>query len=205
MKMKKGLLMVVFLLAISSVMAAMSFSSAKVTSGMSFTVKNTDQSLLALVPNTNHKASAVSTSTGELVINLDKGYNNGNFGVQNNSEYNWSKIFTVKNNSEEEIEVTVKATRKSGYGTNGASEIAELDSFGKPGQGNPGQGNPNPGQGHISNPLLTITNANTSNVLTFKLKSNVSQDIDLKLLTKSTGLSLKDFDLTVDAKRTDGK
>ena len=70
MKMKKGLLMVVLLLALSSIMAAMSYTSATVTSAMSGTVKSTDTSLLALKAG-SHKAATIDN--GVLKIDFNKG------------------------------------------------------------------------------------------------------------------------------------
>ena len=52
MKMKKGLLMVVLLLALSSIMAAMSYNKATVTSASELKVVNTNQALLSLDANT---------------------------------------------------------------------------------------------------------------------------------------------------------
>lgn len=115
MKMKKGLLMVVLLLALSSVMAAMSFSSAAVTSDMSFNISNTDESLLALTASNEHNASFYnSAGARKLVIDLDKGYDNKDFGIQNNSKYSWDGLFGVKNNSEHKIKVSIKTDPNAG-------------------------------------------------------------------------------------------
>jgi len=196
MKMKKGLFSVVFLLAISSVMAAMSFSSAAVTSDMDVTVKNSDEALLALVASTDHSAAGYN-GAGELSINLDKG-NRSNFGVQNNSKYNWDKLFAVKNNSEAEIKVTVKAVKKLGNGVHEVSEVAELAEL--EGLAGPGHGGGNSGK-----QLLTLTNGGSSNTLSFTLKSGIKQDIDFTLLTKGLAKSANNYTITVDAVRTDGK
>ncbi|WP_391207620.1 hypothetical protein [Psychrobacillus sp. L4] len=109
MKMKKGLLSVVFLLATSSAMAAMSFSSAAVTADATYSVKNTDESLLALIGNPYHSATENLNVHGELVLNLDKGFNKKAFGVQEESVYSWNNIFYIKNNSENTIKATVYA------------------------------------------------------------------------------------------------
>ena len=89
--------MVVLLLALSSIMAAMSYTSATVTSHMSGSVTSTDDSLLALVPG---KHNAATIDKGILRIDFDQGYNNNRFGLQKQSEYTWDKLFSIKNNSE---------------------------------------------------------------------------------------------------------
>ncbi|MFS0689421.1 hypothetical protein AB1K89_09270 [Sporosarcina sp. 179-K 8C2 HS] len=108
MKMKKGLLMVVFLLAMSSIMAAMSYSSAKVTSAMTGSVTNTHESLLALsLPEPGHAASKLED--GVLKIDFSHGTK---FGMQKNSEYTWNNLFLVKNNSENNVTVTINTEEK---------------------------------------------------------------------------------------------
>jgi len=109
MKMKKSLLSVVFLLATSSAMAAMSYSSASVTSDMSVSMVGTDQALLALKESTTHNASFYnSVSANRLELNLNKGLDNVEYGVQANSVYKWDDLFEVKNNSEHDVNVTIK-------------------------------------------------------------------------------------------------
>lgn len=109
--MKKRLMLVVSLLAIASLMAAMAFTSASVTSDASFSVVNTDSALLALTPSDFHDAAYLGgthpSNAQKLVINWDKGYNGQEFGVQPNSEYIWDDLFEVKNNSEHPIDVKV--------------------------------------------------------------------------------------------------
>ena len=123
MKMKKSLLSVVFLLATSSAMAAMSFSTASVTSGMSFSIENTNEALLALEESTEHNASYYNTAgAGKLMIDLDKGYDNGEFGIQNNSDYTWDSLFTVKNNSEHTINVSIKTDPQVDGGSGGLTQ-----------------------------------------------------------------------------------
>lgn len=102
--MKKSLMLVVSLLAVASLMAAMAFTSASVTSEASFTVKNTDEALLALIPG-DHQAAYLKD--GSLVIDWDKGHNNVDYGIQPNSSYEWDELFVVKNNSEHKIDVEV--------------------------------------------------------------------------------------------------
>ncbi len=107
--MKKSLLMVVLLLAMSSLMAAMSYSSATVTSAMTGTVKSTDTSLLALNVG-KHKAATIDG--GVLKIDFNKGNVTGQpvntYGLQKQSEYIWNELFSVKNNSENIVYAIIK-------------------------------------------------------------------------------------------------
>ena len=201
MKMKKGLLSVAFLLATSSAMAAMSFSSADVKSDMSVSVKNTNDALLALVANADHAAPGYN-GHGELVVDLNKGHQ-GSYGVQNDSVYKWNKLFTVKNNSEKDIEVTVQAVKgkKSMSLSEDVAVASETDASAQflPGWP-PGSGSNNSAE------TLTIKNASSSNTVTFKLAPGASKDINLTVETKDVRSgSFNDFDLNVSAKRTDGK
>ena len=85
MKMKKGLLMVVFLLAISSIMAAMSYNKATVTSASELKVVNTNKALLSLEANTpwswqstvGAKDKTAVVKDGELFFQFGKGINGG--------------------------------------------------------------------------------------------------------------------------------
>ncbi|WP_164667896.1 hypothetical protein [Virgibacillus doumboii] len=113
MKMKKGLLLVVLLLALSSVMAAMSYTKASVSNDMSFNIENTNSSLLALKESKQHNASFYNTAGADkLKIDLDKGFGDSDFGIQNNSTYSWDKLFTVKNNSEHAVNVSIETNPK---------------------------------------------------------------------------------------------
>ncbi|MGN7385456.1 DUF1102 domain-containing protein [Sporosarcina sp. SAFN-015] len=103
--MKKSVLMIVLLLAISSLMAAMSYSSATVTSAMTGSVVSTDEALLALNVG---KHNATTIEDGVLKIDFNKGNNNSSFGLQKNSEYIWNELFTIENNSENIVYATIK-------------------------------------------------------------------------------------------------
>lgn len=103
MKMKKGLMSVAALLSASSILAAMSFSSAEVKSDMNVSLTDSANALLALTPG-NHAAAGLA-SNGELEINLNKGFDNQEYGVQNGSIYEWDNLFSVKNNSEKAVTV----------------------------------------------------------------------------------------------------
>ena len=105
MRMKKSLMMVILLLTVSSLMAAMSYSSAKVTSAMTGSVVNTTDALLALNVG---KHNATSIEDNVLKIDFNKGNNNESFGLQKNSEYIWNELFVLENNSENVVYATVK-------------------------------------------------------------------------------------------------
>ncbi|MFZ3577025.1 DUF1102 domain-containing protein [Virgibacillus sp. DJP39] len=183
MKMKKGLLMVVLLLALSSVMAAMSFTTASVTSGMSFNVKNTNESLLALSASDEHNASFYNTAGADkLIIDLDKGYNGDDFGVQNNSDYTWDELFTVKNNSEHAINVSVSTNPKVG--------IAGINTYLK--------------STEDSWTRINGMYSSGDGEYTFVLEPNEERQIDLKLESmqgSNKHEGQRDFDLIVDASK----
>lgn len=107
MKMKKGLLLVVFLLAISSVMAAMSYSTAKVTSAMTGSITTSEESLLSLrLGKVDHNAAYMEE--GVLKLKFDKGREGIKYGSQRNSQYMWEDLFQIKNNSENIVNATIK-------------------------------------------------------------------------------------------------
>jgi hypothetical protein len=123
MKMKKSLLSVVFLLATSSAMAAMSYNQATVESASELKVVNTNEALLSLETNTpwswqntvGAKDKTAVVKNGELFIQLGKGIDGGSgaekfYGLQPNSEYQWNPLFTLRNKSAETIKVTISAT-----------------------------------------------------------------------------------------------
>ncbi|MEK4484677.1 hypothetical protein MHH81_03670 [Psychrobacillus sp. FSL H8-0484] len=121
--MKKGLLLVVFLLAISSVMAAMSYNKATVTSASELKVVNSNEALLTLEADTpwswenkiGSKDKTAVVKGGELFFQFGKGVDRDGstakfYGLQPNSEYQWNDLFTLRNKSAETIKVTIKAT-----------------------------------------------------------------------------------------------
>ncbi|WP_432357071.1 DUF1102 domain-containing protein [Sporosarcina sp. UB5] len=169
MKLKKGLFMVVFLLAISSVMAAMSFSSAAVNNDMSVSLVDTQEALLALAPSKVHYAAFTTRENAgkphNLTIDLDKGFgsndrnSNKAYGVQPNSVYTWDDLFEVKNNSEYDVNVSIKTNRVSDQG-NTVPHSASVDG-------------------------TNWANLLSSEGLTFTLKAGESKWIDMK--TDTTG------------------
>lgn len=116
--MKKSLLVVIVLLCMASLMAAMAYNSAKVTSAAELKIVNTNQAILALEPNghfnwgTNMagtKDKTVVVKDGELFFQIGKGVLDQFRGLQPNSEYVWKSLFTLRNLSNETINVTVRA------------------------------------------------------------------------------------------------
>ncbi|WP_409344246.1 hypothetical protein [Paenibacillus sp. MBLB4367] len=107
--MKKGLMMIVVLLAIGGLMAAMAYSSASVTNASTLNVKNTNEALVALIAadanSIGNKDRTASYENGKLTFNFGKGLGGQTFGLQRNSTYEWEKLFKVKNNSNETIVV----------------------------------------------------------------------------------------------------
>jgi hypothetical protein len=106
---KKSLLLVVALMAIASLLAVAAYTTATVNSDAEFTVVNTDEALLALIPSEVHNAAFLSggSNAQTLVIDWDKGFGNNDFGIQPNSTYIWDDLFTVRNNSENNVHVKI--------------------------------------------------------------------------------------------------
>lgn len=192
MKMKKGLLSVAALLATSSVMAAMSFSSAEIESDMNVSVKKSDAALLALIPNTAHKAAGLN-SDGELEIDLDKGKDGAQFGVQNDSVYTWDKLFTVQNNSENTVEVTVDI---DGDGVDKLSANSASANSQAQGKWDP-KPQPKP---PVSSETLEIEVGEETDDVTFTLAPGAQKDINLIVNTddQKTGYEF-DYDIIVSA------
>lgn len=112
MRMKKGLLVVVALLAIASIMAAIAYNSATITNRASLRVVNTTSAILSLhawngvkaLDNdyVGNKDMDIEIVNGDLVIDLS--------GVQRNSVYVWNRCIQVRNNSLEDIKFTIEST-----------------------------------------------------------------------------------------------
>ena len=165
MRKKKRLLFVTFLLALASLMAAMSFSYAKIDSSASFSVKSTNEALLALIPGDDYKDNIAKIVDGKLVINIDP-------GVQKESEYLWNNLFSVKNNTNKSINVTVKTN----------------DS-----QGNPSSTNQN---------TLTITDGQSSSHVSFTLNGGETKPVNLNIITKNLSVNSETkFTIIVEGKK----
>lgn len=118
---KKGLLLVVALLALSGLMAAMAFTNARVEGKMSLKVVNTNEALLALTLGNHMAAYLADTEPGikgtvasVLKINLNKGKGGAEYGLQRDSKYEGHDLFKVTNNSENKVSVTVSVDREKG-------------------------------------------------------------------------------------------
>ncbi|MDP5274383.1 hypothetical protein [Chengkuizengella axinellae] len=107
--MKKALLVVASLLAVSSVMAAMAFSSATVKNDANFSIVDTSGALLAIEAGEHQAAGYEERNDGAevLVIDFDKGKDGQEYGLQPNSEYTWIDLFKVTNNSENSVDLTI--------------------------------------------------------------------------------------------------
>jgi len=105
--MKKSLLVVIALLAIASLMAAMAYTSATVSSKASLVISTTEDSILAF----NVDPSRPGHEDGNAVIennNLVLKFNNDIHGMQQGSTYNWDQMFSITNNSNSAVRVTAK-------------------------------------------------------------------------------------------------
>lgn len=102
MRRRKGLLFVIALLALSGVMAAMSFSSVTVEAKAKVRVVDTTNGLLALIPG---DGGAAKVENGNLLVDLTGG--SGQYGLQPGSTYSWDNLFKVKNNSSHPVTVKV--------------------------------------------------------------------------------------------------
>jgi peroxiredoxin family protein len=106
---KKGLVLVIALLCMASLMAAMAYTSAEVKAGYTVRVVNTNEALLALIPNDKDAdGTAYVDGNGNLVLDFGRIGNEGNFsGLQPGSTYEWQELVTLKNNSQNKIQVNL--------------------------------------------------------------------------------------------------
>lgn len=136
MSLRRTLMLAGGTLAVAGLMAAYSYSTATVNNPVaSMTVTNTQTSLLALhavaSPANDGGFNAIVTrsdslpgSAGELIFNLDNCLSNHNgpgtgsqCGIQPNSTYTWDDLFTVTNNSNANVNVTISATNNTAQNT----------------------------------------------------------------------------------------
>jgi hypothetical protein len=116
---RKGLLLVIVMLAIASLMAAMAYNNATIQNHATLKIAPTDTTLLAVIPNPDANAvgnkdlTGVVNSKGVAEFTFGKGYGGTDFGLQPGSFYKWDKLFSVKNNSNETIEVMFKLPMES--------------------------------------------------------------------------------------------
>ncbi|WHZ02805.1 hypothetical protein QNH48_28450 [Neobacillus sp. YX16] len=184
MKMKKGLLLVVLLLAMSSVMAAMSYNKATVTNASELKIVNTDKALVTLQADApwswENKIGAKDKTTimkdGELFFQFGKGINGGTgaaefHGLQPNSEYQWNHVFTVRNKSAETVKVTVRAT----------GDLADYITFGV--SHNPRTGNDptwgTKGQALVFDNVTPEVNSGQTNIRNVAVKINIPSGVNV--------------------------
>lgn len=97
MKMKKkSLALVIMLLGMASFLVAMAYTSAEAKAGYTLSVTNTDEALLALIPNEDADGTA-EIKEGRLELSFG--------AIQPDSIYFWKDLVTVKNNSKGAVEV----------------------------------------------------------------------------------------------------
>lgn len=131
-------------LAIAGLMAAYSYTSATVANAASLSVVDTNAALLALIPGSPNGVGStpdldtpVVDAAGNLVFDFNHGLNGGDFGLQGNSSYTWMDMFTVQNNSNNAVTVTIAAANvpagvtlslqsgQFGYGSNNVNTNSE--------------------------------------------------------------------------------
>ena len=108
-----GMLLLVLVLATASLLAAAAYNSATVTNAASMRIVNTKEALLALMPaggSGNDDKTVEIDDKGRLVFKFEQGREGKPFGVQPNSVYVWENLFKVKNNTTENLNLTVKVT-----------------------------------------------------------------------------------------------
>ena len=104
--MKKSILLVVALLCMASIMAAMAYNSAYVQNPTTLKIASSDQALLAVIPGTgvgNYDETAYLDDKGVMNVDFGKGIGGEIFGLQPASGYTWDRLFSIKNNSEENL------------------------------------------------------------------------------------------------------
>ncbi len=111
--MKKGLVLIVTLLAISSIMAAMAFTTATVTNDSQIKVTTTNKALLAIAAAGTDDDRIVQIKDGEATFNLGIGRNDTMYGFQPDSVYHYDYFMHVMNNSANPVKARI---RLEGFG-----------------------------------------------------------------------------------------
>ena len=122
---KKGLVMVLVLLCLASLLVAMAYTSAEVKAGYTIDVVNTNEALLALVPNSLNSDSSGAAETdknayvddkGNLVLYFGRISSGGSkYGLQPGSTYIWKDLVIVKNHSLNKIKVNLVVEAEASY------------------------------------------------------------------------------------------
>ncbi|WP_085523019.1 hypothetical protein [Tuberibacillus sp. Marseille-P3662] len=165
MRRKKGLVFVICLLALSGVMAAMSFSSATVNANAQLKVTNNSQGLLGILPGD----SSANTKNDDLLFDLTEGTN---AGMQPGSHYQWEKLFELKNNTNQPIDVKVE-------GINLPNDNVKVEAF---------------VHGNNSKPITELRRIAPHSSIKVDLKVDVQEDA-------STNKKAKQLNITVNAKK----
>ncbi len=108
-------------LAIAGLMAAYSYTTASVANSATLSVVDTNAATLGLSPGngydgvnghatTNDLDQVATESDGNLTFDFNNGLNGGQFGLQQNSTYEWDDLFKVTNNSNNPVQVSLQAT-----------------------------------------------------------------------------------------------
>ncbi len=178
---KVGIIVIVALLAISGIMAAMAYTTARVDNDFSLTIVNSSDALLALTPSAAHNA-AYLRSTGVMVVNLDLGFGNQPFGLQRDSEYYWEDLFRVTNNSENDVDVTINMVDHNFGGTPSVyvrSDDADWT--------------------YAAGHKINHTGASGLKQYTFELLAGESKDIDMRIVSSNNAKGSKIGNLEISA------
>jgi len=116
LELRHSLLVAAGALSIAGLMAAYSYTSATISNTAYLSVKSTDTALLALLPASPYSPTStpdpdvpVSEQNGVLVFDFNHGLGGGEFGLQDHSTYTFMDLFTVRNDSENQVAVNLSA------------------------------------------------------------------------------------------------
>jgi hypothetical protein len=104
---KKGLLVVVALLCMASIMAAMAYSSATVTSAATVKISSSNQSLLEIGRSYKREYENDITLLDKGALGFDFTQGTGKFGFQPNSEYVYENLFRIVNRQQKGADIIV--------------------------------------------------------------------------------------------------
>lgn len=174
--MRKSLLVVVALLCMASLMAAMAYTTASVSNDFTVKLVNTQDALLALKASDYHNAATTDHITADMLnINLNKGKDGVEYGIQPYSTYEWDDLFEVINNSEHDVTVSIKLD---------PNKHGRTDIYAKDGE----------------KWVMLNGRSSSGGALTFVLESGDSQWIDIKTDRTLNGWEMDyNFDLVVEA------
>lgn len=178
---KIGIGLIVCLLAVAGIMAVMAYSNAVVDNDAQLKIVNSSKALLALTTNPRHNAAFVGYD-GVMELNLNLGKDKAVFGLQARSEYCWDELFTVTNNSEKDLKVTIDLKNFPYTPHVWARTSKDTDEWSK-------------FKGH----LLNNSDSNGLYEYTFDLASGDSVGINMRVTVGNPGMGNKTGILTVSA------